>query len=95
MLFHLAHPFLRGRKHKHVVRALEGLIDRHVRGNYADYTLKLAFPRNPNGLYLVKVGGLDVWRRFGVPCLWRKPQGFIFDKRCGTTQNIGPNSRRR
>ena len=32
-----------------MVRALERLIDRHGDGNYADYTLELTFPRNPNG----------------------------------------------
>jgi hypothetical protein len=66
MLFHLAHPFFRGRKHNQIVRALERLIDRHGEGNYADYTLKLTYPRNPNGAYLLKGGGPDVWRLFGV-----------------------------
>jgi hypothetical protein len=32
----------------------ERLIDRRGNGNYADCTLKLTFPRNPNGLYLIK-----------------------------------------
>jgi hypothetical protein len=53
MLFHLAHPFIRGRKLVEVVRALERLIDRHGDGNFADFTLKLTFPRNSNGVYLV------------------------------------------
>jgi len=26
---------------------------------------------------------------------WRKPQGLIFGKRCGCTQNLGPTARRR
>ena len=95
MLFHLAHPFFRGRKHNQVVGALERLIDRHGGGNYADYTLKLTFPRNPNGVYLVKGGGPDVWRRFGVPQLWHKRQGIIFGKRCGVTENIGAAYRMR
>jgi hypothetical protein len=89
MLFHLPHPFMRGRKRKQVEEAFERLIDRHGDGNYADYTLKLTFPPNPNGIYLLKGGGPDVWRRFGVPRRWRKPQGFIHGKRCGTTENIG------
>ena len=83
-------PFFRGKKRLQVVRALERLIDRHGNGNYADYTLKLTFPRNPNGVYLLKGGGPDVWRRFGVPHVWRKPQGLISGKRCGTTQNVSP-----
>jgi hypothetical protein len=68
MLVHLAHPFLIGGKRLQVIRALERLIDRHGNGNCADYTLKLTFPRNPNGLYLVKGGGPEVCRRFGVVC---------------------------
>ena len=75
--------------------ALERLIDRHGRGNYADHTLKLTFPRNPNGLYLLKGGGPDVWQAFGVPMSWRKRQGLIVGKRCGTTENIGPAARQR
>jgi hypothetical protein len=95
MLFHLAHPFLGRRKRLQVERALERLIDRHGRGNYADFTLKLTFPRNPNGLYLLKGGGRDVWDAFGFPKTWREVQGLITGKRCGTTQNIGPAARQR
>jgi hypothetical protein len=89
MLFHLAHRFTRGRKRRRVEDALDRLIDRQGDGNYADYTLQLTFPPNPNGIYLLKGGGPDVWRRFSVPRRWRKPQGFIHGKRCGTTENIG------
>jgi hypothetical protein len=94
MLFHLAHPFIRGRRRIQVEEALERLTDRHGDGNYADYTFKLTFPANPNGLYLIKGGGPDVWRKFGVPRCWRKPQGHIYGKRCGTTENIGSAARR-
>jgi hypothetical protein len=94
MLLHLAHPFLGGRKHVEVVRALERLIDGHGDGNFADCTLKLTFPPNPDGVYLLKGGGPDVWRMFGVPRFWRKPQGFICGKRCGTTENIGVAARK-
>ncbi len=93
MLFHLPHPFTRGRKRIQVEDALERLIDRHGDGNFLDYTLKLTFPPNPNGVYLLKGGGTDVWRQFAVPRHWRKPQGFIHGKRCGTTENIGPTAR--
>jgi hypothetical protein len=95
MLFHLPHAYRNGKKYDQVVGALERLIDRHGDGNYADYTLKLTFPSNPNGVYLLKGGGPDVWRRFAVPRLWRKPQGLIFGKRCGVTENIGPAARDR
>ncbi len=95
MLFHLAHPFVRGRKRIDVEGALERLIDRHGGGNYADYTLKLTFPANPNGVYFLKGGGPEVWRMFAVPKVWRKPQGLVRGKRCGTTQNIGHAARSR
>jgi hypothetical protein len=44
MLFHLAHPFIRGRGRVQVERGLERLIDRHGEANYLDCTLKLTFP---------------------------------------------------
>ena len=93
MLLHLAHPFIRGRRRIEVERALERLIDRHGEGDYLDCTLQLTFPSNANGVYLVKVGGPEVWRKFGVPSCWRKRQGFICGKRCGVTENIGPAAR--
>ena len=95
LLFHLAHPFLAAGGRSRSRAALERLIDRHGRGNYADHTLKLTFPRNPNGVYLLKGGGPDVWQAFGVPMSWRKPQGLIVGKRCGSTENIGPAARER
>lgn len=95
MLFHLAHHFIRGTRLIQVERALERLIDRHGEGNYLDCTLKLTFPTNPNGIYLLKGGGPDVWRKFGVPSCWRKPQGLIHGKRCGVTENIGAAARKR
>jgi hypothetical protein len=95
MLLHLAHPFLRGRRHVEVERALERLVDLHGEGNYAAFTLKVTFPDNPDGIYLLKGGCPGVWRRFGVPAMWRASQGVIIGKRCGTTENIGSAARKR
>jgi hypothetical protein len=39
-----------------LVRTLERLVDLHGDGNYLDCTLKLTFPTNPNGVYLLKGG---------------------------------------
>jgi hypothetical protein len=47
-----------------------------------------------NWVYLLKGGAPDVWRKFGVLRLWRKPQGLILGERCGITQNIGPAARK-
>jgi hypothetical protein len=72
-----------------MVSALERLVDRHGGGNYADYIVKLTFPRNPNGVYLIKGGGPKVWRVFGLPRNWRKLQGIIHGQRGGVTENLG------
>ena len=63
-----------------MVSALERLVDRHGGGHYADYIVKLTFPRNPNGVYLIKGEGPKVWRVFGLPRNWRKLQGIIHGK---------------
>ena len=62
--------------------------------NYLDCTLKLTFPANPNGIYLLKGGGPDVWRKYAVPTVWRETQGLIVGKRCGVTENLGPKVRK-
>jgi hypothetical protein len=56
---------------------------------------QLAFPKNPNGVYLMKGGGPEVWRTFGVPSRWRTSQGLIQGKRCGITENIEAAARTR
>lgn len=94
MLCHLPPAYRKGRKYDQVISALERLIDRHGVANYLDCTLKLTFPANPNGVYLLKGGGADVWRKFAVPQAWRNPQGRIFGKRCGVTENIGAAARK-
>jgi hypothetical protein len=76
-------PLIRGRGQNKVRGALERLIDRHGSGNYADYTLKLTFPPNPNGVYLWKRRRsrrlAQIWRASSVA----KAAGLIFGKRCG------------
>jgi hypothetical protein len=75
-------------------------------GQLDDYAVKLKLPsdrglpgpyngRSYDGLYLLKGGGPKVWRLFPrIRTEWRKPQGIIFGKRCGCTQNLGPAARR-
>jgi hypothetical protein len=59
-----------------------------------EFALKLTIHPDPDGLYLIKGGSRDVWERFNVRKEWRKSQGIVHGKRCGTTQNIGPAARR-
>ncbi len=50
--------------------------------------------RSYDGLYALKGGGPKVWELFPrIRKEWRRPQGLIFGKRCGTTQNLGPAAR--
>ncbi len=52
--------------------------------------------RSYDGFYALKGGGPRVWKLFPrIRKEWRKPQGLIFGKRCGTTQNLGPAARRK
>lgn len=78
----------------------------HYAGRPDDYAVKLKIPTNGglrglyngrsyDGLYALKGGGPQVWKLFPrIRKEWRKPQGLIFGKRCGTTQNLGPSARR-
>ena len=82
-------------------------IVRRCAGRPEDYAVTLKIPTdggNPgpyngrfyDGLYLLKGGGKQVWKLFPrIRREWRKPQGIIFGKRCGCTQNLGPTARGR
>ena len=67
--------------------ALERLVDRHGGGIWSEYALKLKVWRDPDGLYLIKGGGPEVWKRFRIKKEWREAQGIIHGKRCGASQN--------
>jgi hypothetical protein len=89
---------------------LEAALSRIVRGcaGWLDhYAVKLKIPtdggnpgpyngRSYDGLYLLKGGGKQAWKLFPrIKREWRKPQGVIFGKRCGCTQNLGRTARGR
>jgi len=92
-----------GKGLREVEAAIYRLINRHGRsdgdkfgdGYWADNVIKLVIHHNPDGKYLIKGGGHEVWRRFGVRKEDRRSQGLIFGKRCGTTENIGSAARSR
>jgi hypothetical protein len=46
-------------------------------------------------VYLIKGGDRRVWDRFNIRKEWRKSQGIVHGKRCGTTENIGKAARNR
>ena len=41
------------------------------------YAVKLKIWRDPDGLYLLKGGGPEVWKRFRIKKKWREAQGII------------------
>ena len=95
MLFHLPVAFRTGAKLRQVESALYRLIKRHGKDYWAEEVIKLVIHNNPDGKYLIKGGGREVWKRFRLRKEHRHMQGIIHGKRCGTTQNIGRAARRR
>ncbi len=95
LLFYLPVEYRTGAGLLQVEAALYRLIKRHGRDYSDERVIKLVIHDNPDGKYLIKGGGHDVWKRFRIRKKWRKPQGIIYGKRCGTTQNIGPLARER
>jgi len=93
LLFHLPPIFHRGKKHAEVDTALRRLIERHGDEMYGDFAVDMRIHSNPDGRYLIKGGGRDVWDRFNVRKEHRRLQGIIEGKRCGTTENIGSAAR--
>jgi hypothetical protein len=95
LLFHLPPAFQRPKKLAQVTASLRRLVERHGDGIYGDFAVDLRIHSNPDGRYLIKGGGRDVWNRFNIRTEHRRLQGTIHGKRCGTTENIGLAERRR
>jgi hypothetical protein len=94
LLFHLPVDY-RTKKLPQVEATISRLINRHGRGISDERVIKLVIHQNPDGKYLVKGGGPKIWKKFGLRKEHRRLQGFIYGKRCGTTENIGPAARKR
>ena len=54
-------------------------------GYWADEVIKLVMHDNPDGKYLIKGGGPQVWKHHRLRPEHRRWQGIIHGKRCGTT----------
>jgi hypothetical protein len=99
MLFHLPVEYRSGARLLQVEAAINRLVRRHGRGIWGDFAVDLTVygtnerPQIPDGLYLIKGGNREVWKRFRIRKRWRESQGTIQGKRCGTTQNLGPAAR--
>jgi len=95
LLFHLPVDYRSGAKMTQVEAAISRLVERHGKSISHEKAIDLRVHDNPDGKYLIKGGGLKVWKLFRLRKEHRRSQGIIFGKRCGTTQNIGPAARRR
>jgi hypothetical protein len=96
LLFHLPVEFRSGRKLDELTVAIERLVERHGDGILGEFAVKLVIHADPDGLYLIKGGGPDVWKQFPrIRKDWREGQGVIHGKRCGVSQNLAPAARGR
>jgi hypothetical protein len=93
LLFHLPVDYRAGAKFLQVETALFRLVGRHGGGVLGEFAVKITVHLDPDGLYLIKGGDRKVWDHCNIKREWRKSQGFILGKRCGTTENIGPAKR--
>ena len=95
LLFHLPIEYRAGARFLQTEAALYRLVGRHGGGILGEFAVKLVIHADPDGLYLIKGGDKEVWERFKIRKEWRKSQGIVRGKRCGTTENIGPAERTR
>jgi hypothetical protein len=89
LLFHLPVEYRTGSKLLHTEATLFRLVGHHGGGILGEFAVKLVIHPDPDGLYLIKGGDRRVWDLFNIKKEWRKSQGAIRGKRCGTTENIG------
>ncbi|MGH6866074.1 MAG: hypothetical protein ACREDO_07900 [Methyloceanibacter sp.] len=96
LLFHLPVEYRSGPKLAEMEAHLVRLVDLHGNGILGEFAVKLVIWPDPDGLYLIKGGGPKVWAQFpGIRKDWRKSQGILYGKRCGTTENIARAARQR
>ncbi len=94
LLFHLPVEYRTGASLVQVEATISRLVELHGGGILHEQVVDLRVHENPDGKYLIKGGGPDVWKRFRLRPEQRRWQGHIYGKRCGTTENIGPAARR-
>ena len=89
LLFYLPLEYRTGARFLQVEAALFRLVGLQGSGILGEFALKIVIHRDPDGLYLIKGGNKEVWDHFNIRKEWRKSQGIVHGKRCGTTENIG------
>jgi hypothetical protein len=66
MLFHLPPALHLGKNYVQVDTALRRLVERHGNSIYGDFAVDLRTHPDPDGRYLIKGGGRDVWEQFRI-----------------------------
>jgi len=96
LLFHLPLELCTADALRDLTASILRLVGRHGGGVTSRKAVDLTLYRYAaDGRYLLKGGGREVWEKYRLPSSWRRMQGRIHGKRCGTTQNIGPAARLR
>ena len=96
LLFHLPVEYRSGPKLAEMEAHLVRLVDRHGNGILGEFAVRLVIWPDPDGLYLIKGGGPEVWKQFPrIRRDWRTQQGIIYGKRCGVSQSLGRVARLR
>jgi hypothetical protein len=95
LLFHLPVEYRTGASLVQVEATISRLVELHGGGILHEQAVDLRVHADPDGKYLIKGGGPQIWKRFGLRKEHRRWQGLIHGKRCGTTENIGVTARRR
>jgi hypothetical protein len=90
MLFHLPVEYRSGARLLQVEAAIHCLVKRHGVGIWGEFAVDLKVygiperPHFPDGLYLIKGGNREVWKRFRIRKKWRESQGIIQGQREGS-----------
>jgi len=94
LLFHLPREICTAPILQNLTACALRLVGRHGDGLTSRKAVKLTLYLNgADGRYLLKGGDREAWEKYRLPSSWRRVQGRIYGKRCGTTQNIGPAAR--
>lgn len=96
LLFHLPPELCTAAMLQDLTACALRLVGRHGDGVTTENAVRLTlYPNGADGRYLLKGGGREAWEKYRLPSSWRRMQGHLYGKRCGTTQNLGPANRLR
>jgi hypothetical protein len=94
LLFHLPPELCTATAFQQLEVSIMRLVGLHGDGiTHRDAVKLMLYLNGADGRYMLKGGGREVWEKYRLPSSWRRMQGRIYGKRCGTSQNLGPAAR--